>query len=141
MGRVGIQSLSRLQTGASQFPEREQAYTGGECVQKLDEHSPSCSHGPRPARLLPTPCPITVRAFWPDGAPKAFQWGRTRHTIHGLIGPERVWSDWWHDPQGARARDYWVAETLEGERFWLFAAHDGAEAAIGQAAWFLHGLF
>jgi protein ImuB len=27
MGRVGIQSLSRLQTGASQFPEREQAYT------------------------------------------------------------------------------------------------------------------
>ncbi|MBO1329008.1 DNA polymerase Y family protein [Acetobacter suratthaniensis] len=141
MGRVGIQSLSRLQTGTSQFPEREQAYTGGERVQRVDELPPSCSHGPRPARLLPAPCPITVRAFWPDGAPKAFQWGRTRHTIHGLIGPERVWSDWWHDRLGARARDYWVAETLEGERFWLFAGHDGAGPVIGQAAWFLHGLF
>jgi protein ImuB len=34
-----------------------------------------------------------------------------------------------------------MAETTEGERFWLFAAHDGAGPAAGQALWFLHGLF
>ena len=140
-GRVGIQGLSRLQDGVSQFPEREQTCTGRESVQKMEERLPARAHGPRPARLLPAPAPIAVTAFWPDGAPQAFQWGRTRHTIRGLIGPERVWSDWWHDPHGACARDYWMAETTEGERFWLFAAHDGAGPAAGQALWFLHGLF
>ncbi|MFT8815102.1 DUF6504 family protein [Acetobacter fabarum] len=140
-GRVGIQSLSRLYDGASQFPEREQAYAGCERVQGMEEHFSAGPHGPRPARLLPAPASITVTASWPDGAPKAFRWRRATHTVRGLIGPERVWSDWWHDPQGACARDYWVAETVEGERFWLFVAHDGAGPAKGQAVWFLHGLF
>ncbi|MFT8953305.1 MAG: DNA polymerase Y family protein [Acetobacter syzygii] len=140
-GRVGIQSLSRLHDGASQFPEREQAYTACERVQSMGEHSPVGPHGPRPARLLPAPAPLTVTAFWPDGAPKAFIWRRATHTIRGLIGPERVWSDWWHDPQGGCARDYWVAETVEGERFWLFVAHDGTGPAKGRSVWFLHGVF
>jgi protein ImuB len=140
-GRIGIQGMARLQEGASQFPEREQIWTGRASVQKMAERSSASAYGPRPARLLRTPTPITVRAVWPDGAPKAFQWGRTRHAIRGLIGPERVWSDWWHDPQGACARDYWVAETDEGERFWLFVAHEGAGPDAQQASWFLHGVF
>ncbi|WP_354858862.1 Y-family DNA polymerase [Acetobacter fabarum] len=140
-GRVGIQSLLRLHDGASQFPESEQVYTGCERVQRLEEYSPAGPHGPRPARLLPVPAPLTVTAFWPDGAPKAFRWKRATLTIRGLIGPERVWSDWWHDPQGGCARDYWVAETVEGERFWLFVAHDGTDPAKGRAVWFLHGVF
>lgn len=140
-GRPGIKTLSRLQAGAGQFPEREQTQIGRDSVQKMEEHASSSIRGPRPARLLRTPSPITVRAFWADGGPKIFQWSRISHTIRGVIGPERLWSDWWHDPTGACARDYWVAETVEGERFWLFATHGGAGPDAGRASWFLHGFF
>ncbi|MFT8698975.1 hypothetical protein [Acetobacter orientalis] len=107
----------------------------------MEEHASASPRGPRPARLLRSPSPITVKAFWPDGGPKTVQWSRISHTIRGLIGPERLWSDWWHDSTGACARDYWVAETVEGERFWLFATHDGAGPDAGRASWFLHGFF
>jgi protein ImuB len=140
-GRVGIEGLSRLQAGGSQFPEGEQIYPGSATMRQVATRISENQGGPRPARLLPTPAPITVRAFWPDGAPKAFQWGGIRHAIRGLIGPERLWSDWWHEPQGARVRDYWVVETAEGERFWLFAGHDGAGPDARQVPWFLHGFF
>ena len=38
-------------------------------------------------------------------------------------------------------RDYFRIEDEAGERFWIFRAGDGEDAATGSHRWFLHGIF
>ena len=38
-------------------------------------------------------------------------------------------------------RDYFQVEDEAGERFWIFRAGDGEDAATGSHRWFLHGIF
>jgi protein ImuB len=74
--------------------------------------------GHRPLWLLDSPEPCDVR-------PLVFE-----------EGPECIESGWWdgHDV----ARDYYVARNGQGARLWVFR---NRRAAVGDAAWFLHGWF
>jgi protein ImuB len=51
-------------------------------------------------------------------------------------GPERIESGWW-DGNDIR-RDYFVAETQDGEIVWIYRDH---RYGIDDGEWFLHGLF
>ena len=51
-------------------------------------------------------------------------------------GPERIESGWWDG--GDCRRDYFVAETPDGEIAWIFRDH---RYATDDGEWFMHGLF
>ena len=51
-------------------------------------------------------------------------------------GPERIESGWW-DGNDVR-RDYFVAETQDGEIVWIYRDH---RYGVDDGEWFLHGLF
>jgi protein ImuB len=70
---------------------------------------------PRPAWLLPRPLPLRG------------------HGLRIVSGPERLESGWW-DGEDAR-RDYYVLETVQGQRAWAFAPPGE------QGGWMLHGWF
>lgn len=53
-----------------------------------------------------------------------------------LDGPERLESGWW-DEQGI-ARDYFIAQTVQGSRLWVYRDRRSGSAAD---EWYLHGLF
>jgi protein ImuB len=57
-------------------------------------------------------------------------------------GPERVFGEWWkRDAELTTARDYFQVEDDAGDRFWIFRAGDGEDAATGSHRWYLHGIF
>lgn len=56
----------------------------------------------------------------------------THHQSWQLWGPERIESGWWDGAD--MARDYFLAETLLGERLWIFQDRRSQ-------GWFLHGIF
>ncbi len=93
----------------------------------------------RPLRLLPRPEPIETIAGVPDGPPLRFRWRRVLHEIAAIEGPERIAPEWWKN-EAALTRDYFRAEDLEGQRFWLF--REGLyETETVAPRWFMHGLF
>ena len=68
----------------------------------------------------------------PDQPPAWMQWEDREYAIERTWGPERIETGWW---RGADVRrDYYVAETTDGERFWLFR-----DLAAG--GWFVHGIY
>ncbi|MDW3223984.1 MAG: hypothetical protein R8G34_14045 [Paracoccaceae bacterium] len=59
--------------------------------------------------------------------PQAFRWrGQTLERVRA-IGPERLAPEWWLEDPNWRSgtRDYWVTDTTDGQRLWLFYAHGG----------------
>ena len=94
----------------------------------------------RPIRLFRDPEPVEVTAEVPEGPPASFRWRRASHRVAGAEGPERIAPEWWREPQGAAARDYYRVEDEDGRRYWLFreGAYDGSGVMPG---WFMHGLF
>ncbi len=112
----------------------------------------------RPLRLLSPPEPIETIAGVPDGPPLRFRWRRVLHEIAAIEGPERIAPEWWKNeasftmerdaggkpvptfPRPALTRDYFRAEDLQGQRFWLF--REGLyERETAVPRWFMHGLF
>jgi protein ImuB len=86
----------------------------------------------RPVRLFPEPVPVQVWSVVPHGPPIRLQWGnRDQHIVH-CEGPERIETGWWRSP--AVTRDYFRADTQDGQRLWLFHARD-------EGSWFVHGEF
>lgn len=107
--RLGDQAVSRLR--ASTDPRPERAQTSDMQAQFIGTPAPL----PRPTWLLDTPIPLR------GPAPRI------------LAGPERLETGWW-DGGGLR-RDYYVVETAQGQRAWVFCA-------IGEhGPWMLHGWF
>ena len=45
------------------------------------------------------------------------------------------------DAELAAVRDYFQVEDENGERYWVFRAGDGEDAATGSHKWFMHGIF
>jgi len=86
--------------------------------------------------LLP-PClkgrPAAVAASVLPGEPPAqFYWNGDQYIVANVWGPERIETGWW---RGADVRrDYYLVETIAGERFWLFRS-------LADGGWFLHGVF
>jgi protein ImuB len=86
----------------------------------------------RPMRLYSEPAPIFDVSAPRDDAPGQFRWLGTLYVIARAWGPERIETGWWrgHDV----GRDYYIVETAEGARFWIYYCRN-------QARWFLHGCF
>jgi protein ImuB len=101
----------------------------------------------------------------PDGPPMRFTWRRVAYAVAEAAGPERIAPEWWRhlsapqaqvppddddglsgeivDPEAReKTRDYYVAESADGARFWMYReGFYGAADAGGAPRWFLHGLF
>lgn len=137
--RVGDRRLYRFAPVASDVPERS--------VSRVAPMAPDAgeswpSHWPRPSRLLPVPEPVETVALLPDHPPVTFTWRGIRHRVKRADGPERVFGEWWKgDAELSTVRDYFQVENEAGERFWLYRAGDGEDAATGSQKWFIHGIF
>ncbi|KAB2674231.1 DNA polymerase Y family protein [Brucella tritici] len=137
--RVGARAIYRFAPVASDVPERS--------VHRIpalaeDTGAGWPDHWPRPSRLLMRPEPIETMALLPDHPPNWFSWRGVRRRVRGADGPERVFGEWWkRDAELVAVRDYFRIEDDAGERFWIFRAGDGEDAATGSHRWFLHGIF
>jgi protein ImuB len=88
----------------------------------------------RPLRLWPVPEPIEVLSVVPEGPPLRMGWGKTAYRILRSWGPERIETGWWRGKDEDVCRDYYVAATECGSRFWMFRRTEDGR-------WFLHGAF
>jgi protein ImuB len=137
--RVGEDRLYRFAPVQSDVPERS--------VQRIAPMAPDTGEGwpghwPRPSRLLPRPEPIETVALLPDHPPVTFTWRGVRRRVRRADGPERVFGEWWkRDAELAAVRDYFQVEDENGERYWVYRAGDGEDAATGSHKWFMHGIF
>ncbi|TIP26225.1 MAG: DNA polymerase Y family protein [Mesorhizobium sp.] len=137
--RVGEDRLYRFAPVQSDVPERS--------VQRIAPMAPDAGEGwpghwPRPSRLLPRPEPIETVALLPDHPPVTFTWRGVRRRVKRADGPERVFGEWWkRDAELAAVRDYFQVEDENGERYWVYRAGDGQDAATGSHKWFMHGIF
>lgn len=139
--RVGAARVFRLAPRASQIPERAQAQCPVTSEQDAVDVAPAFPFV-RPIRLLDPPKPLRVEAEAESGAPQRFLWDGRMHCVLATDGPERIQGEWWFsDSEFHAARDYWITETEDGERFWLYRQGDGTHSWTGDGAWFLHGLF
>jgi protein ImuB len=123
--------------------------------QRQDGGSPAIAAAPqrRPIWMLPQPvrlesiivaataepCP----AEQPSAVvrpPSGFRLeGRMREVVKAH-GPERIETAWWRGP--TVRRDYYVVETSDGGRYWIFRRLGGSRrAGERDGAWFLHGMF
>jgi protein ImuB len=137
--RIGEERLYRFAPVASDVPERS--------VRRITPTAPDCGnswpgHWPRPTRLLPKPELIETVALLPDHPPVTFTWRGIRRSVRRADGPERIFGEWWkRDAELDAVRDYFQVEDDSGERFWIYRAGDGEDAATGSHKWFLHGIF
>ncbi|KIC49887.1 DNA polymerase Y family protein [Tateyamaria sp. ANG-S1] len=133
--RVGLDSIRRFEPADSHIPEKSH---------KIMSAAWSKPHeGPWPMPTNPRPLllwhPEPVQAPNTPKLPENFRWRGMNLTRHRAIGPERIAPEWWLDDPNWRSgtRDYWVTDTTDGQRLWLFYAHGGAMSA----GWFCHGSF
>ncbi|MCK5745788.1 MAG: DNA polymerase Y family protein, partial [Oricola sp.] len=139
MNRVGERAIYRLAPVASDVPERAAC--------RIPAAAPETGatwpdHWPRPSRLLPRPEIIETVALLPDHPPVSFTWRGVRRRVKRANGPERVFGEWWkRDAELIAVRDYFRVEDDAGERYWIYRAGDGEDAATGSHRWFLHGVF
>ncbi|WP_128254147.1 Y-family DNA polymerase [Falsirhodobacter deserti] len=137
--RVGPRAVYRMAPVASDVPERSVRR-----IPALAEETGAGwpDHWPRPSRLLPRPEAIETMALLPDHPPNWISWRGIRRRVRRADGPERVFGEWWkRDAELIAVRDYFRIEDDAGERFWIFRAGDGENAATGSHRWFLHGVF
>ncbi|WP_300032781.1 DNA polymerase Y family protein [uncultured Roseobacter sp.] len=133
--RVGLDAVTRLYPTESHIPEK---------TSKVMAAAWSAPYGgdwrrsatPRPL-LLWQPEPVNA----PDTpkVPEVFRWrGRTLRRRRA-VGPERLAPEWWLDDPDWRTgvRDYWVTDTEDGQKLWLFYGHGGTMSS----GWFCHGSF
>ncbi|ALV28384.1 MULTISPECIES: Y-family DNA polymerase [Hyphomicrobiales] len=137
--RVGARAIYRFAPVASDVPERSICRIPALAA---DIGAGWPDHWPRPSRLLMRPEPIETMALLPDHPPNWISWRGVRRRVRRADGPERVFGEWWkRDAELAAVRDYFRIEDDAGERFWVFRAGDGEDAATGSHRWFMHGIF
>ena len=141
--RVSEQRLYRFAPVASDVPERSVCRVAPAAPDSGETWpDPWPNHWPRPSRLLPAPEPIETLALLPDHPPVSFTWRGIRRRVKRADGPERVFGEWWkRDAELIAVRDYFRVEDEAGERFWIYRAGNGQDAATGSQRWFLHGIF
>ena len=163
--RLGAKNVFRLAPRASHLPERATVRTALLAPVADPAAMPGSPPGERPFLLLSPPEPISAMAEVPDGPPMRFTWRRVAYAVVKAAGPERIAPEWWRhlahpdanaptpaddgldgdtiDPAAReKTRDYYVAETSDGARFWMYReGFYGAADAGGAPRWFLHGLF
>lgn len=139
MNRVGERAIYRMAPVASDVPERSVCRVP---AMAADSGAGWPGHWPRPSRLLAHPEPVETVALLPDHPPVSFTWRGVRRRVRRADGPERVFGEWWkRDAELVAVRDYFRVEDDAGERYWLYRAGDGEDAATGSHRWFVHGVF
>lgn len=140
--REGIEQIYRIAEAGSHLPERTQLRVALPDATGRKRNPIFWQWAaPRPARLFPTPEPITVLGTLPADPPHVFVWRGERHRVRAADGPERIHGEWWHDADEYGAvRDYWIVEDEAGCRFWLFRQGDGIHEWSGDLTWFVHGV-
>jgi protein ImuB len=137
--RLGGRCLFRMAPAQSDVPERSFVRVSPTAPVSQDGWP---AHWPRPSRLLASPEPIQTVALLPDHPPVNFTWRGIRRRVKRADGPERVFGEWWkRDAEMVAVRDYFQVEDEGGERYWIFRAGDGEDAATGSHKWYLHGIF
>jgi protein ImuB len=150
--RLGLRRVLRLQPQDTHIPEfavaaipAAQRRVRSTAKPKRNEAFAFAAASPsllpaRPLRLFEHPEPIDVIAAVPDSPPVKFRWRRVMHDIAAIEGPERIAPEWWKHEAAALTRDYFRAEDVFGQRFWLF--REGLYASeTARPRWFLHGVF
>jgi len=112
---VGLHGASRPRTGRAAAPKSRQ-------TKAARRGTPAPAAPPRPLWLLDCARPLA-------GVLEAKPWVLRD-------GPERIESGWWDG--GDCRRDYFVAETPDGEMAWIYRDH---RYAADDGEWFMHGLF
>ncbi|MEM7270451.1 MAG: DNA polymerase Y family protein [Pseudomonadota bacterium] len=134
-GRIGLERLTRPLPAESHIPEK--AWLNASAAYS----EPPKGGWPAKGRIRPivmrAPEPVGVEE--PGRPPQSIRWRGRSWRLAKTEGPERIAPEWWLDDPAWRSgpRDYWRAETEEGERLWLFEAH-GGELSGG---WFIQGRF
>ncbi len=148
--RLGEEAVYRVAPTGDPRPERAWCKVEGD-VARI-EAAPL--RPPRPLWLLPRPLPFPGRSPVEPGSPgcpRLAERGVARAAgqapLYGnggraqgagiVSGPERLESGWWDDADARR--DYYVLETVQGQRAWAFAPP--GEQGSGQGGWMLHGWF
>ncbi|MEL6564153.1 MAG: DNA polymerase Y family protein [Pseudomonadota bacterium] len=133
--RIGLDAIRRFHGADSHIPEKSHKVLAAAWSQPHEGPWPKPTN-PRPMLMWhpePVHAPATPRL------PETFRWrGRDLRRLRA-IGPERIAPEWWLDDPKWRSgtRDYWVTDTEDGQRLWLFYAHGGAMSP----GWFCHGFF
>ncbi|MFV0475952.1 MAG: Y-family DNA polymerase [Pikeienuella sp.] len=127
--RIGLENIRRFLPAESHIPERAFLITPA-AWSRAEGGWPRVR--PRPLRLFP---PEKLAATGPR-PPARFRWRGMRLTMARATGPERIAPEWWLDDPAWRGglRDYWLMETREGRRLWLFHTPQAP-------GWFVQGEF
>lgn len=133
--RVGLDAIRRHHPADSHIPEKSHKVLSAAWSSPHDGPWPAPTN-PRPLLLWP---PESVHAPATPQMPETFRWRGRDLTRLRAIGPERIAPEWWLDDPNWRSgtRDYWVTDTVDGQRLWLFYGHGGAMSP----GWFCHGSF
>ena len=133
--RVGLEAITRQHPAESHIPEKTAKTLAAAWSAPHEGGWPKPSN-PRPL-LIWQPEPVQA----PDRPqmPEVFRWRGQTLTRVRVIGPERIAPEWWLDDPNWRSgvRDYWVTETADGQRLWLFYGHGGTMSS----GWFCQGTF
>jgi len=128
--RLGDEAVVSLSPHAEYRPERSD--------RTQPAHTAAASSSPRTRKHVaaPLPLPEAPRPIWLYDAPAPI--GERMEAAPWVLkdGPERIESGWWDDHDVRR--DYFVAETPDGEIAWIYRDH---RHGIDDGEWFLHGLF
>lgn len=127
--RIGLENIRRFLPADSHIPER------GFLLVPAAYSEPEggwCSPRPRPLALFP-PESVAATGRHP---PEQFRWRRMALTTGRATGPERIAPEWWLEDANWRSglRDYWVVETRQGHRLWMFHTPQNP-------GWFVQGKF
>lgn len=133
--RVGLDAITRVAPASSHIPEKSATVLAAAWSAAYDGVWPQAPN----ARPLLMWQPEPVQAPDRPEVPEVFRWrGQKLRRTHAT-GPERIAPEWWLDDPNWRSgvRDYWVAETEDGQRLWLFYAH----GHLMSSGWFCHGIY
>ncbi|KEP68697.1 nucleotidyltransferase [Thioclava dalianensis] len=127
--RIGLENVQRFLPADSHIPER--SFLIAPAAFSTPQGGWAC-HRPRPLHLF-APEPILARGGTP---PSAFRWRGMALRTGRATGPERIAPEWWLEEESWRSglRDYWVLDTREGRRLWVFFTPQSP-------GWFVHGEF
>lgn len=133
--RLGSAGVFQLQAVDDHRPEC--AYRAVPvAVDAAERLAPACAAAQRPLLIVPQPLALSGRADGDEAPP------RFGGALQIVAGPERIEAGWWDlaraacgRPQGAVARDYFVARNPRGQTLWVY------RELAAPRGWFLHGFF
>ncbi|MEP1613008.1 MAG: DNA polymerase Y family protein [Roseobacter sp.] len=133
--RVGLEAITRFAPASSHIPEKSFSMLAAAWSPAHEGEWPAPSN-PRPLLMWQ---PEPVQAPDTPQLPQTFRWRGQRLRQLRAIGPERIAPEWWLDDPNWRSgvRDYWVTETEDGQRLWLFYAH----GHLMSSGWFCQGAY